>query len=309
MTLSAQQLRLNPQIAAAAVNAAPFKYGEKGAHVALYQQALYNLGHDLPVSMVRAGTPPEFDGIFGDETDEKTREFQTEQMLKDDGIVGEQTVFMVFTRFGLVPLAIPHDRDLLDRAGRIRQSRAAVTAAVSEDFIKDMNFYLGTLKVSSDDYRRMRKHLLTGSITIRVMSKERFLKIKGSIEATYETKNNRIVLREDRNYFTRLGQATCIHELTHAILDDREIPIPFASRDEAIAYLAEAFYLTRRFNMSFKLDRPSVHIPDIYTKAQPLIDAVLANAKQRPDDIRALQLEALRRTKLPPLSKYIYDGI
>jgi hypothetical protein len=307
--MSAQQLRLNALIAAAAANAAPFKHGEKGAHVALYQQALYNLGHDLPISMTRAGPPAEFDGIFGDETDEKTREFQTEQMLKDDGIVGEQTVFMVLTRSGVVPLTIPHDRDLLDRAGRIRQSRAAVSAALAEDFIKDMNFYLGTLKVSSDDYRRMRKHLLTGLITIRVLSEKRFLKLKGHNEAVYESRNNKIVLREDKNYFTLSGQATCIHELTHAILDDREIPIPFASRDEAIAYLGEAFYLTRRFNMSFNLDRPSVHIPDIYTKAQPLIDAVLANAEQRPDDIRAFQREALRRAKLPPLSKYLYDGI
>lgn len=307
--MSAQQLRLNPQIAAAAVNAAPFRYGEKGAHVALYQQALYNLGHDLPISMVSAGTPPEFDGIFGDETDEKTREFQTEQMLKDDGIVGEQTVFMVFTRFGLIPLTVPHDRDLLDRAGRIRQSRAAVSAALSEDFIKGMNFYLGTLKVSSSDYRRIRKHLLTGLITVRVLSKRRFLKIKGHNEAVYESRNNKIVLRDDKNYFTITGQATCIHELTHAIMDDREIPIPFASRDEAIAYLGEAFYLTRRFNMSFKLDRPSVHIPDIYTKAQPLIDAVLSKAEQSQEDIRVFQREALRRTKLPPLSKYIYDGI
>lgn len=285
--MSAQQLRRNPQIAAAAVNSPPFKHGEKGVHVALYQQALYSLGHDLPRSLISASRPRvEFDGIFGDETQEKTKEFQTEQMLKDDGIVGEQTVFMVFTRSGLVPLIIPHDRDLLDRAGRILHSRAAVTAALTENFIKEMDFYLGTLRVSSDDYRRMRQHISTGLITIRVMSKERYLKIKGKTDAVYETKNNRIVLREDKNYFTRLGQATCIHELTHAIMDDREIPIPTASRDEAIAYLAEAFYLTRRFNMSFKQDRPSVNIPDVYTAAQPLIDAVLSNAEQSSGDIR-----------------------
>jgi hypothetical protein len=308
--MSIQQLRQNPQIAAAAVDSRPFKYGERGAHVALYQQALYKLGHDLPRSQI-ASAPPrdEFDGIFGEETDEKTREFQTEQLLKDDGIVGEKTVFMLFSRSGIKPLVIPHDPELLDRTARILHSRAAVVAALAEKFITPMNFYLGTLKVSVNDYRRMRQYLASGLLTIRVLSKERFLKIKGKNEAVYESTHNRLVLRDDRNYFRISGQATCIHEITHAIMDDRRIPIPTASRDEAIAYLAEAFYLTTRFNMSFKQDRPSVHIPSVYTFAQPLIDAVLSKTEQKSSDIRAFQLEALRRSGRQPLSKYLYDGI
>ncbi|NEV65208.1 peptidoglycan-binding domain-containing protein [Thiorhodococcus minor] len=305
-----QQLLRNKKIVSAAFNAQPFAYGERGDHVALFQKALFGLGYDLPRSYMSATrNGPEFDGIFGEETKEVTRAFQTEQMLKDDAVVGEQTVFMVSTRYGLIPVVVPHKRDLLNRAARLFHSRAAVLASIAERFVKEMNFYLGTLKVSSDDYRRMRGYLTSGLISVSVLSKKRFLAVKGRKEAVYETQNNRIVLREDRNYFTRLGQATCVHELTHAILDDRRIPIPTASRDEAIAYLAEAFYLTKRFRISFSFDRPSVHVPSTYTAAQPLIDAILAGKAQATTDIRDFQREVMRRNRITPLSKYIYDGI
>ncbi|NEX23316.1 hypothetical protein G3480_23965 [Thiorhodococcus mannitoliphagus] len=305
-----QQLLRNKKIVSAAFNAQPFAYGENGDHVALFQKALFGLGYDLPRSYVSASrNGPEFDGIFGEETQETTRAFQTEQMLKDDAVVGEQTIFMISTRYGLIPVVVPHKRDLLNRTGRLFHSRAAVIASIAESFIKEMNFYLGTLKVSSDDYRRMRRYLASGLISVSVLSQKRFLNVKGRKEAVYETKNNRIVLREDRNYFTRLGQATCVHELTHAILDDRRIPIPTASRDEAIAVLAEAFYLTKRFRMSFALDRPSVHVPSTYTAAQPLIDAIMASKAQAKKDIRSFQQEVMRRNRIAPLSKYIYDGI
>jgi hypothetical protein len=122
----------------------------------------------------------------------------------------------------------------------------------------------------------------------------------------YDYQNDTILLRRDINYFTAVGQAKCIHELTHAIMDDRKIPIPTTSRDEAIAYLGEAFYLMRRFNMAF--GRPSVNIPSIYAQTQPLIDAVLSGVKQKPEDIRALQREVLR-LGYEPLTSTIHDGI
>jgi hypothetical protein len=305
--MSIQQLRRSPEIAAAAANSRAFKRGEKGPHIALYQLALYSLGHDLPRSTVATKPRLEFDGIFGEETEEETRQFQTEQMLKDDGIVGEQTVFSIFTTVGLLPLVVPHNPDALSRAQRVLHSRAAVAAALAENFIERMDFYLGTINVSSHDYRRMRQHLAARRLTVCVVNKKRFRKIKDNTPmAMYDYQDNTILLRRDLNYFTTKGQATCIHELTHAVMDDRKIPIPTTSRDEAIAYLGEAFYLMRRFNMTF--GKPSVNIPSIYAQTQPLIDAVLSKSRQKPEDIKALQMEVLR-LGYEPLANNIHDGI
>lgn len=64
------------------------RQGESGPAVRALQQALFDLGAELPGSF-RNG---DFDGIFGPETAKVVREFQSKHGLTVDGIAGRQTI-------------------------------------------------------------------------------------------------------------------------------------------------------------------------------------------------------------------------
>lgn len=57
--------------------------------VAIVQQALIDLGIQMPISTKRNGSP---DGIYGAETVEKLKEFQRKHKLSPDGVIGEKTM-------------------------------------------------------------------------------------------------------------------------------------------------------------------------------------------------------------------------
>lgn len=70
------------------VNAPPIRHGENGPAVRALQQALVDLGAQMPGSFGGG----DFDGIFGPETTEAVRQFQARNSLTVDGIVGRQTL-------------------------------------------------------------------------------------------------------------------------------------------------------------------------------------------------------------------------
>jgi hypothetical protein len=80
----------DPMLEAAAKNAPPLEKGCQGDGVAAMQQALLDLGYDLPISTGNGQKPP--DGIFGKETDAAVRAFQADQELAVDGDVGKDTM-------------------------------------------------------------------------------------------------------------------------------------------------------------------------------------------------------------------------
>lgn len=82
--------RLNrfPRFQTAVMNAPPMRQGESGPAVRVLQQALFDLGAQLPGSF-RNG---DFDGIFGPETAKVLRAFQARHGLTVDGIAGRQTI-------------------------------------------------------------------------------------------------------------------------------------------------------------------------------------------------------------------------
>ena len=79
----------NTRLAAVSVNNPVMKFGEKGGAVSLVQFALLSLGYQMPVSTQKLGRA---DGIYGCETRDVIKAFQRKHRLKDDGIIGRNTL-------------------------------------------------------------------------------------------------------------------------------------------------------------------------------------------------------------------------
>jgi peptidoglycan hydrolase-like protein with peptidoglycan-binding domain len=80
------------EIASAAKGGHPLKQGKQGAAVLMLQSALVQLGMKLPKSVAKSGNP---DGIFGWETFQAVKAFQTEKKLSPDGVVGKKTISLL----------------------------------------------------------------------------------------------------------------------------------------------------------------------------------------------------------------------
>ena len=88
--LTSPRFRNNQRLQQAANNNPPMRIGEQGQAVQLVQQALIDLDLSLPVSTKKGTREP--DGVFGTETRDVVIQFQTGNDLKNDGIVGTDTL-------------------------------------------------------------------------------------------------------------------------------------------------------------------------------------------------------------------------
>lgn len=73
-----------------AANQATLRRGDRGRAVHLVRQALIDLGYAMPRSTTSARYSP--DGSFGSETEVKLKAFQAASRLRDDGILGRNTL-------------------------------------------------------------------------------------------------------------------------------------------------------------------------------------------------------------------------
>jgi hypothetical protein len=73
----------------ASENRPPIRYGERGHAVRLVQQTLIDQGFPMPISVRAHGSP---DGIYGQETVRRIREYQRSWTLDVDGVTGRQTL-------------------------------------------------------------------------------------------------------------------------------------------------------------------------------------------------------------------------
>ena len=80
----------NADLQKAARNNPPLARGSQGNPVRCLQLALVALGYSLPTSV--KDQPLSADGIFGPETEQAVRTFQTQRGLQVDGIAGAQTL-------------------------------------------------------------------------------------------------------------------------------------------------------------------------------------------------------------------------
>ena len=90
MSLSSPRFSNNQTLVSAEQNSPPLRRGSQGEGIRLIQQALIDLGLPMPISTSRYGSP---DGIYGNETVSKVRQFQlAHPPLSKDGVVGGNTM-------------------------------------------------------------------------------------------------------------------------------------------------------------------------------------------------------------------------
>lgn len=89
MALTSPRFIASRRLRQAAVNNPPLRKGARGRSIHLVQQALIDLGYPMPRSTRGSYSP---DGIFGDETLAKLKEFQARSSLEDDGVLGQNTL-------------------------------------------------------------------------------------------------------------------------------------------------------------------------------------------------------------------------
>lgn len=91
MALASSWFKNDPVFQNAAANSPPLKKGDLGESVRILQQALIELGHPMPVSTQKHGTP---DGDYGAETKAQVESFQKLNGLagEADGRVGKNTL-------------------------------------------------------------------------------------------------------------------------------------------------------------------------------------------------------------------------
>jgi peptidoglycan hydrolase-like protein with peptidoglycan-binding domain len=78
------------QLRKASENQPALRWGSEGEGVAILQQALVDLGFQMPISTENGRALP--DGIFGAETARAVTSFQRTQGLQQDGVAGKKTL-------------------------------------------------------------------------------------------------------------------------------------------------------------------------------------------------------------------------
>lgn len=101
MALKSPRFTSNTRLQQASENKPSLRAVESGEGVRLLQQALIDLGFPMPRSTRKFGSP---DGIFGEETAARVREFQGKHGLSIDGVAGRQTMTKLDQ---LLPLVAP----------------------------------------------------------------------------------------------------------------------------------------------------------------------------------------------------------
>jgi peptidoglycan hydrolase-like protein with peptidoglycan-binding domain len=89
MSLKAIRLARYKRLQDAAANNPPLRSGETGEAVESLQQALIDLGFEMPISTRKTGFP---DGIYGKETASVIMKFQARERLQQDGVAGRVTL-------------------------------------------------------------------------------------------------------------------------------------------------------------------------------------------------------------------------
>lgn len=90
MPLMAPRFVRNARLQKAAQNAPAMQQVETSDGVKTLQQAFIDLGYKMPKSTGAGMFPP--DGIFGSETCSVAKQFQKDQKLVVDGVVGKETM-------------------------------------------------------------------------------------------------------------------------------------------------------------------------------------------------------------------------
>lgn len=260
MAFFSAHFSFNERLASAQLNAPPLKYGDFGYPVRLVQQALIDLGYKdrLKISIEQHGTP---DGIYGGETKEAVRKFQSdEKLVSKDGIVGTNTITRMdkllsdrkIPFMGLPDLPPGHRGDFKDEESN---TRLVVLAALGgSNPLRTMNWHLEWHQLSTDERHSI--HIgghLYDRIGAAVHDYRIGVEVRPGIDAAalYVPKlgmegvpadvpaDTFVVSRALRFNFN--DRSLVIHEATHAICDLLNKPMN-AFFGELVAFVAEGIF-------------------------------------------------------------------
>ncbi len=96
MSLISSRFTSSQRLVAVSENRRVLKKGDRGRAIHLIQMALVDLGHAMPRSSGSITYSP--DGIYGSETFDKVKEFQSAINISADGVVGRNTILAMDRR-------------------------------------------------------------------------------------------------------------------------------------------------------------------------------------------------------------------
>ena len=245
MTFKSRRFLGNDRMVSASLNAPPMKKGEAGQAVRLVQQALIDLGHPMPISTAKYGSP---DGIYGSETRSAAWAFQNKHKdkLKRDGIVGAMTLDVMdnllwnrpWTPLPDIPdPAAPGNYD--DPEANARQ---IILETLGSGLMASMNLSMRhspitgapqSVHIMGFHYQKIGEALYNDRITV-------VLDRSIGPAALYDHKNEIIKLsRPLRRTFN--DRSLIIHEATHAVCDGLGRPMN-ALFSEMVGFAAEGQY-------------------------------------------------------------------
>ncbi|GAB5373631.1 MAG: hypothetical protein AcusKO_00930 [Acuticoccus sp.] len=297
----------NERLVSAQMNAPPLKVGDFGYPVRLVQQALIDLGYrdKLKVTTAKYGTP---DGLYGNETREAVRKFQTDQSLASkDGIVGEKTItrmdkLLVDRKIpfrGLPPLPPGARGDSKDDESNARL--VVLGALGGSNPLRNMNWHFEWHQLSTDTVHAINMtgrhydviaqgvHDLSIGVQIHsgITAAAFYVPKVGMVGIPVGVPANTFVVSRPLRYDFR-DRALIVHEATHAVCDLRARTMN-AFFSELVAFVAEAIFCRKtmgRAKSSLKVHTLSYEIAEeIIAGRKPdnkLIDNLSVNLRSDP---------------------------
>lgn len=290
-----------PRFDAAANNSPPMKKGEAGEPVRVLQQALIELGHPMPVSTKKYGSP---DGIYGDETKEAVKAFQRKNGLahEADGQVGRNTLAKLRGKplppaKPLPPLpGGPGGPTLTPEEGL----RRLIIQTLDDPDIMKVFLVMGTDEINWGWFRLIRNMVEKGKPGISIVPK-----LPGG-DAAYNHEGDAFEFQASSVPLFLTGhvnvRALIVHESVHAIMDQRG-KLTRHAHAEATAYVAQCMYLKTKGTTLEMADKTDTNMVDALKEANRLADEYLKD-----QDFRASKAELDALYLLIDNSKLYWDA-
>lgn len=244
MSFKSQRLQGNARLNLVASNSPEMKIKEKGQAVRMVQQGLIELGHPLPKTTKKYGTP---DGIYGKETKAAVWKFQEKNNLYKDGVVGTNTITKMdglLVGKPYTPLPTIPDMDIEDD-GTLADTEDLILSTLGSGYMNSMGFSLAFDQRSGEHHE---VHIYGPSYQIigqAIYDGDIGLVIDPSIgpAAFYDIHTDTLKIRRALKPNVN-DRAIIIHEATHAICDWKGNPMN-ALFSEMVAFVAEGIYVLK----------------------------------------------------------------
>lgn len=221
----------NYDLVSASKNAPPIRKGFVGYAARILQLALIHQGFSLPKSTAKHGSP---DGRYGQETKSQVMAFQKRHKLSRDGVVGQNTMKkldeLIRDRW-VAPKPIGGPGDAVKATDN---ARIAILQTLSSSFVQNINFHFQGTSISGRHYVAVQQAVYDDVIQVETKKLHyglgKYIPSEDLVQLPFYTAN------------TYKRRSAIVHELTHAIIDQRAITMTTV-KSESIAWIAQCLFL------------------------------------------------------------------